>query len=169
MNDAFAKTYFPTGHSSFSALLCFLCWWPEESSFPKNAWLEYSAIPLLPVTRSSYPGLGVDTAGGEGEIHTAWIPSKASILQGELIKPTQVSLRISAYVLPLFLSIFLYLNMTKDLESDFSFHNKKMTMWSFRTDVQKYQTTPRYMFHTSVLKHCTEPSPRIFTKLIHVY
>lgn len=38
------------------------------------------ATPDLPVLRTSYPGLADGRGGGDGEIRTLWIPSKASML-----------------------------------------------------------------------------------------
>lgn len=72
-------THRPTMQPCSSAALLYLCLAAGASGGPKNTAEEYTAIPDLPVLRTSYPGLSVIEDGGDEEIWTLWIPSKASI------------------------------------------------------------------------------------------
>lgn len=71
-----------------SSSVCLLDWFvsagfPRVSGVPKNTAEEYTAIPDLPALRTSYPGAAVVEDGGEEEIRTLWIPSKASMSLSE--------------------------------------------------------------------------------------
>lgn len=93
----FFDTHRPTTQPSSSVFLLHLCLaavCPRTSGGPKNTVEEYTAIPDLPVLMTSYPGL---EDGGEEEIWTQWIPSKASMsLSGSA--ETQQLLKVSTEV-----------------------------------------------------------------------
>ncbi len=72
-------THRPTTQPSSLVSLLDLCLAPRTSGVPKKTAEEYTAIPDLPALRTSYPGLAVAEDGGEEEIWTLWIPSKASM------------------------------------------------------------------------------------------
>lgn len=72
------NTYCPTTQPSSSMTLLDLCLTVDTFCVPKKTAEEYTAIPDIPALRTSYPGLD-EVEGGEEEIWTLWIPSKASI------------------------------------------------------------------------------------------
>lgn len=73
------NTYCPTTQASSLVTLPDLCLTVGTFCVPKKTAEEYTAIPDIPALRTSYPGLDEVEEGGEEEIWTLWIPSKASI------------------------------------------------------------------------------------------